>query len=345
MRAELARHRLLQLISGYFSSQAIACAAELRIADELKERPQSVSELAERIGCSQEHLRRLFVVLTSIGLLEQTGDRFQLTSVGNYLRRDLDDSMWSVASFFGTEMYNAMRGLPHTVRTGEAGWTRIIGTPPWEYLRERPDRHQVFDEMMSALCRPEIQAILDAYDFSPHRTVVDVGGGNGSLLFAILEKHREIQGVLFDLPEVIDRAQSQAAKRPEGLRCRYDRGDFFRGFECDGEVYVLRHVVHDWDDHDAITILRNCSRGAPPGARFLIIEEPIEPDERASQAKFMDLALMNDFGGMERTVSQYEKLFGEAGLEVRTLIPTSAPLCIFEAVSKVSGHTPPKRQR
>jgi hypothetical protein len=322
---------MLRLMSGYFVTQAIRCAAELRLADELEGGPKSAEELAEAAGCSVPHLRRLLEALAGVGVFTRSNGRFALTALGDFIRYGRPDGLWPVASLFGDEMYEALMALTSSVRSGRLATSSRVGASLWDYFAAHPERGRVFDEALGALGRDEVAAIVEAYDFSAAHTVVDVGGGNGALLRAILERHAHARGVLFETPGVVDRSERSSDDSGRLARCDRARGDFFAEIVPGGDIYVLKHVLHDWSDEDALRILRSCRAALSARARLLIIEIFLDRPSAYRPADWMSLGIMTAFGGKERTSAELHELCVAAGLAPGRVISTDSPASIMEA--------------
>src|SRR5262245_45055445 len=246
-----------QLIRGYWTTQAIFVAAELRIADLLAERPRSPEDLGKQAGVKGDMLYRVLRALASIGIFAEDADgRFYLTPLAETLRGDSGQRAY--ARLHGQELYRSWGTLLDAVRSGDAGFGLAFGMPAFEYFSKNPDRGAVFDKAMTGHHGAEADPMLEAYDFSQFKEIVDVGGGNGSLLMSILTRHSEMRGVLFDLPRVVDRARPAIESASVGGRCTIVGVDFLESVPGGADVYLLRHIVHDWRDQDAAIILRNC---------------------------------------------------------------------------------------
>jgi len=318
------KNQMNQLIRGYWTTQAIFVAAELRIADLLANGPRDPDDLANEAGVQGHMLYRVLRALASIGIFAETSDgRFQLTPLAETLRSD--GGQRAYAMLHGVELYQSWARLLDAVRTGEAGFVKAFGMPAFEYFGRFPDRGAVFDQAMTGHHGAEAEPMLDAYDFSGFPELVDVGGGNGSLLAAILKRHEGMRGVLFDLPAVMDRAT-------HGDRCRLAEGNFLESVPAGADAYLLRHVVHDWNDEDAARILRNCRTAMKPGGKVLVVEIVVPAGNDPSFAKWMDL-MMVAYGGKERSEEQYRELFRQAGLELARIVPTRAGISIIEGVA------------
>ncbi|HZF30843.1 MAG TPA: methyltransferase [Gammaproteobacteria bacterium] len=325
-----AKNLLVQLALAGVVSHAISCAAELELADLLGDGPLDLEELAVLASCSPSHLHRLLRALSTVGVFALVDGKVALTPAAQWLRRKNADSLWPLVSFFGKEMNSALATLPVTVRTGQAGWNSVFSSPFWQYLDEHPERGQAFDAMMSGLCEQEVDAIVTAYDFSRAETVVDLGGGNGSVLHAVLRRNPDVVGVLFDSPKVVERLRENAAVRAWNGRWRCIAGSFFDSAPT-ADLYVLRHVLHDWPDTSARRILETCRAHCAPAAHILVIEHLVENDNAPSRAKWMDLGMMVNFGGQERTFAEYSALCAAAGLQVSRVIKTKDAISIIEA--------------
>jgi hypothetical protein len=229
----------------------------------------------------------------------------------------------------GSEFRAAWGELLHSTRTGEPGFQRCFGVPFFQYMLEHPHRHAVYDAAMTTIHGGETEPVLEAYDFAGCRSVVDVGGGKGLLLAALLERHPEVQGTLFDLPAVAERAHSTFASLGLESRCRVEGGDFFDAVPRGAAAYLLRHVVHDWEDADAVRILRNCCEAMGEDGSVLVVETVIPPGDAPAFGKWLDLMMLL-VGGRERTREEYASLFAAAGLRLCRVIPTAAEVCILE---------------
>jgi hypothetical protein len=327
----IARLRLSHLITGYCVTQAIACAAKLGIADKLADGPQDLAQLARSTASSPPHLFRLMRALCSIGLFSESLNGFHLTPMSKYLCRNTADSLLPLVELHGEELYVAFGKILENVRTGAPAWDAAFGKSIWNYFRERPDRGELFDTTMRLNHLRDVHDMVSAYDFSKVQSVADLGGGDGSLLRAILDKHGAIKGVLFDLPEVIERASASDTWENLSSRCSLVPGDFFLEMPKGIDLYIFRHVLHDWDDEHCTRILGNCRNAMHPSSRLLVIEALIDNISQKSQTNWSDLGMMI-FGGAERTTSQYEKLLASAGLRVSRIIPCTR-VVLIEACS------------
>jgi hypothetical protein len=325
---ELERKRLLGLINGYSVSQAISCAVQLGLPDLLAERPMTVLELATATRCSALHLAKLIRALTTVGIFVQQAEHVGQTSMSDLLRRDVNESLAAIADLHGQELYTAFSGLLSNIRSGSPAWPATMGSPAWEYFSQFPERGAVFDRAMQAHHAVDLQEIAMSCAVAPERLIVDVGGGDGSMLRAVLGHSPNARGMLIDLPGVIARARSH----PDwtGVEACFDlvAGDMFTDVPAGGDVYVLRHVLHDWDDPHCLRLLRNCRVAMKEGARLLIIERLHIPQSSGAVA-WQDLGIMV-FGGTERGADDYQTLLNQAGLSL-TQIHSLTRCTILEA--------------
>ena len=321
-----------QVFGGAWITQGISVAAELGIADLLAQGPQTAEALATQTSTHSGALYRVLRALAGIGVFaEDDAGRFSLTPLGELLRRDSPFSQRSIAIMMGAEFHAAWGELLHSVRTGEPGFNKRFGASFFAYMQEHPDRHDIYDSAMTGVHGGETEPVIDAYDFSAFRTVVDVGGGNGLALAAILKRHPAVKGVLFDLPAVADRARSTLSATDVHDRLRIEGGDFFSGVPAGANAYVLRHIIHDWEDRDAIAILNECRKVMAPGGRVLIVEMVIPPAGEPGFGRWLDLMMLL-VAGRERTKEEYSRLLSEAGLTMSRVIPTASDVSIIEGV-------------
>ncbi|MFO0965330.1 MAG: methyltransferase [Gemmataceae bacterium] len=321
---------LMEMISGTWRAQALHVAAYLGIADLLATGPRSAADLARATSTNGDCLHRLLRALASVGVFaEDDSGRFALTPLAEPLRADVPGSIRPALLMMGPAFYRAWGELLHSIRTGETAFNQVFGKGFFDYLAERPKEAATFDAAMTAIHGAETEPMLDAYDFSRFGTLVDMGGGNGSNLLAVLKRHPKLRGVLFDLPHVVDRARANI--RAAGLedRCTAVGGSFFETAPP-GDAYILRHIIHDWDDDRSIAILRSCRRAMNPGAKLLVVESVIPPGNTPFTAKWLDLNMMVIPGGLERTEAQYRALYEKAGWRLTRIVPTRLETSVVE---------------
>lgn len=317
---------LRRLIDGFKISQALHVAATLRIADHLADGPRTSDELAESTQAHPGALRRLLGALASVGVMRaHEGDRFGLTEIGDGLRSDADEPLGAWARFSGADpTWQTWGALLHSVRTGESAFAHVHGQPAWEYRVSHPEAAARFDDAMTDLSRRTNRDVLEAYDFGGFGTVVDVGGGHGALLAAILVRHPGVRGVLFDLPHVA-RAPEDPALRD---RLTVVTGSFFDAVPRGGDAYLLKAILHDWDDEDAVRILRRVREAMDGAGAVLVVERDLggaDPETHVS-----DLNMLVSLGGRERSVEEYAALMERAGLRFVAATPARYGLHVIE---------------
>lgn len=327
---------LRQMIMGFRVTQLVFVAARLGIADLLADGARHAEDVAAHTGAHPRTLYRLLRALGSIGFLSETSGRlFELTPLGQSLRSEAPGSLRGLALLYGDEwLYRAYGALLYSVQTGKPAFEHVHGTSFFEYLEQNAGAASVFNEAMTAFSRQEEGAILAAYDFSRFTRIVDVGGGHGSLLAAVLGAYPTVEGILFDQPSVVEGAPSLLAKSGVAQRCQVVAGDFFDQIPAGGDAYVLKRVIHDWDDEQSACILRNCRVAMTNGARLLLSESIVPSGGEPSEAKLFDINMLVSCGALERTEQEYGDLLGAAGFEMARVIPTQSPLSLIEARPK-----------
>jgi hypothetical protein len=329
------RDTLWRMTTAYQVSQAIHVAATLGIADLLEDGARSADELAEATGTHPPALYRTLRALASVGVFaEETDGRFGLTPLAEHLRTDAPGSLRSWAMLMGRPYFFTSWGhLLHSVKTGEAAFPEVYGTTAWEYRAAHPEEGAIFDAAMTGLSGAEAEAVVRSYDFSAIGILVDVGGGEGALLAAILAANPALRGVLFDQPHVVAGAGPLLEQAGVADRCEVVGGSFFEGVPEGADAYLLKSIVHDWDDASAIEILRKCRAAMADTGRLLLVERGIRPGNEPDPAKFIDLMMLVMLGGRERTADEYGRLYAEAGFRLTNIIPaTGSLLVIIEGV-------------
>jgi len=329
------REQISRMLTGYWVSQALYVAAKLRIADSLAVGPKSADELAKASGTQGRSLYRLLRALASLGIFAEEGDRrFALTPLGECLRSDLPGSQWAMAIMVGEEHYQAWGDLLGSVRTGEIAFDKIYGKPVFDYLAERPEQARIFDDAMTGVHGHETSAVLESYDFSAIGVLADIGGGNGTTLCGILKRFPKMTGILFDLDNVVERAKAEVEAAGLSQRCRLVGGNFFESVPGGVDAYLLRHIIHDWDDVKATAILKNIHEKMEGDAKLLVVETVIPPGNEPSFAKLLDLAMLVIPGGLERTEEEYRQLYDNAGFRLSGVVPTRAEVSVIEGKKK-----------
>jgi hypothetical protein len=327
---------VMQMATSHWVSQSIYVAAKLGIADLLAAGAKPYQELATATQTNPAALFRLLRALASLGIVsEGEPGCFAIATLGEYLRSDRADSLQAMAIMNGEEHYRAWGDLLYSVQTGENAFERIYERPIFEYLGQNPSAAETFDRAMTSYSSLEIPAIVASYDFSGIHTLVDVAGGVGSLLLAILAANPQMQGILFDLEAVIDRAKPLVAQSDAASRCQLATGDFFTSVPTGGDAYILKHIIHDWGDDAALAILTACQVAMPVGAKLLLAEQVIPPGNEPFVGKLLDLnMLVMCQGGCERTEAEYRDLLDRAGFDLTQIIPTPSFTSIVEAIRR-----------
>jgi hypothetical protein len=326
--------QLMQMIFGFMNSQAISVAAKLGVADLLAEGAKSADELARATGAHPRSLYRIMRALAGGGIFaeDETG-RFRLTPLAEPLRRDAPDSLRSLAIFFGADWHwRVWSDLSHSAQTGRPAFESIYGKAYFDYLAENPAPAEVFNDAMTSLSASVSAAVVSAYDFSGITKLVDVGGGHGLLLASILEKYPQMSGVLFDAPSVIEGANDVIEAHDVGGRCETVGGDFFASVPAGGDAYIMKHIIHDWEDERALIILQNCHRAMTEGSRLLVVEIVLPEGNTPSLGKFMDLQMLLFLHSYERTEAEYSSLYQRAGFKLTSIVPTLSPYSVIEGV-------------
>lgn len=322
-----------QMLGGYWITQAIYVAAELGIADLLANGPLTVEELANHSNADGKALYRVLRALASAGIFSENGDlTFSLTPLAENLRSDIPGSQRSFAILSGAEFFQTWGGLLHSVRTGEDAFTKIYGKPFFEYMTENPDRHRLYDAAMNGIHDFETEPVINAYDFSRFRSLADIGGGNGLQLAKILKRNSGLNGILFDMPAVAESARPVISGFGLNGRCQIIGGDFFSSVPSGADAYIMRHVIHDWEDDMAVTILRNCRDAMNPGGKVLVVESVIPEGNTPCFGKWLDLMMLL-VKGVERTEAQYRRLFEAAGLKLNRIVATEHEISVIEGTS------------
>ncbi|MEO3757984.1 methyltransferase [Mycobacterium sp. B14F4] len=322
---------MVELILATWVSQAIQAAAELRVADALASGPLSLDHLARRVGADPDALGRLLRALISRGIFRQDRrGRYALNPLAETLRSDADVSMAAAARYYGSPQHREHWSmLVDSIRTGQASIPRLRGKEFFDYLDDEPELAELFNDTMTNISDLAVKSVVDAYPFSG--TVVDVGGGYGRLLAAVLTAAPGTRGVLYDLPQVVANAPALLQKTGVADRVRIDGGSFFERVPADGDIYLLKHVIHDWPDEDAVAILRNVRAAAGPDARVLLVETVIPRHDRDFIGKWADLEMLLGGNGRERDADEYRALLRRSGFELTRIVPTASPFSLVEA--------------
>lgn len=327
------RRVLAQMLVGNQVQQAIYVAASLGIADLLKGGPRGSGELAAATGSHPGSLYRLLRVLASFGIFaEDDQGRFDLTPLAVLLQRDAPESMRALALWSGGVSYRAFGGLEHSVRTGEPAFEEIFGTGFFDYLARNPESGARFDDLMTWNTAP-VAGVLAQYDLSGVGTIVDVGGGRGTMLATILRAHPGMRGVLVDHPRVLESAGSVLEAAGVADRCEKVGADILRQRPPEGDAYLLKSIVHGLDDGEAASLLARCREAVRPGGRLLLVELVIRPGNEPGPAKLMDLLMMVGCHGRERGEEEYRALLTAAGFRVSRILNTRFGYSVIEGAA------------
>lgn len=316
---------LFGIVRGYQHSRAVTVAAELGVADLLRDGPRDVADLAAATSTDPTALYRLLRALAAIGVFTELADRrFALSPMAEFLRRDHPLSMDPAARMFGANyQWQAWSALGHSVETGENAAVHALGVDVWEYRRRHPEHSELFDATMRTMSAGDNPGVLAAHDFGRYAVVADIGGGTGAVLAAVLAAHPAARGILFDQAHVVANAEGVLGAVTE--RVTVVAGDFFDGVPTGADAYLLVRILHDWEDEEALRILRNVRAAMTPEARLVVVESVLGPPNEDPLAKFLDLMMLVSAGGRERTEEEWRALLADAGLElvgVRRATPT-----------------------
>lgn len=327
---------LMQAVGGCFVSQAAYVAAKLGIADLLAELPQTTNALATATNTHERSLYRVLRTLASVGIFTEVEPKvFANTPVSEMLLSDRPGSLRELTIWMGEEPHWRVYGeMLYSVQTGKPAWGRVHGQEAFPYLFEtNKELGHIFNRAMTSFSGQTIPAIVEAYDFSQATVVADVGGGYGHLLAGVLKSNPSSRGILFDVPFVFeDGASALLEKEGVSERVQLVTGDFFKDVPVQADIYMLKHIIHDWDDQQCVTILENIRRSMADNARILIIETVIPAGNEPHFGKVMDMEMLVSPGGIERTGEEFAELLSHAGLKLTRIIPTPSPVCLVEAV-------------
>jgi len=328
---------VMQLASGYMVSSALYTATKLGIAELLKTGPKTSQELAAATGSHEDSLYRLLRALASAGVFQESATRtFELTPVGDLLQADRDDSVRDMVLWLDNPFhFQTHAEMAHSVKTGETVVEKVFGESCFGYLQKDKEVGEVFNRAMTTFSKMLTPAVLDGYDFSwmNGKTLVDIGGGHGHLLTAILEKYPKIQGVIFDLEHVHVGAKSRISDVGLTGRCETAGGDFFAAVPA-ADAYIMKHIIHDWSDEKALTILKNCHQAGRGHTKVILVEAVLTPGNEPSFAKWLDLEMLLLPGGRERTEAEFARLLERSGFALTRVVQTQSPVCVLEAERK-----------
>ena len=323
---------MLQLLSGVLITGAIACLAQLGVPDLLEAGPRTAEDLAVQIGADPRALYRLMRATACVGVLFEDPDhKFSQTPLSAVLRTNANPSLRGFAAMHARDWHGmGWSNLEYCVRTGNQALDKVYGSPIFEFLRERPEEARLFNQAMTDLSSVDAPAVAEAYSFDKIHSIVDVGGGHGSLLAAILSRNPHMKGTLFEAPHVTEGAKNGLLK-PHLDRCTLASGDMFSSVPPAADAYIMKHIIHDWPDEACVKILQACRNGVNAGGVLLVVDCVIQPDNNFSPGKFLDLQMLIFPGGRERTEKEFRELLAASGWRLTRVIPTAAAESIVEA--------------
>ena len=324
---------VFQLMTGHIVASAVNIAARLGLSDRLAQGPRSAGDLARETGVNADALYRLMRALSSLGLYEEMpGRTFALAPAGAAL---CDGPMrWMALWIAGEWNFRVYANAMHSVKTGESAVPVTTGNAVFEDFAKDPELSKIFNDAMTGFSNLVIPAVLEAYDFSGITTLVDIAGGHGAMLAQILQKHPSMKGILFDLDHVVAGAAQTLKERGVADRCSTATGDFFTAVPAGGDAYIMKAIIHDWDDEKAARILENIRRVLPKDGRVLLVESVIPSGNEPGLGKIMDLEMLVMPGGKERTEAEFRALFDRAGYTLTRIVPTKSPMSLIEARPK-----------
>ncbi|WP_437957073.1 methyltransferase [Sorangium sp. So ce119] len=325
---------LLKIIAAEWASRAIYIAVKFELIERLAEGQKPIAELSRSSAIPEDPLRRVLRVLVKLGLLaEHAGDTFELTSLGSCLRAGAKGGLADWTLLWGEEFRDAYGGLPDALRADRTAFDLVFGSSLFEYVGRKPDVARRFDRAMTGLAEFLYAGVVEAFDFKRYATIVDVGGGQGTLLASILRSAPGSRGVLFDQPHVIATAGEPLRKLGVADRCRLEGGDFFQRVARGGDLYVLSNIIHDWDDKSSVAILTQCKEAMGPRGRLLLVEMALGGDSgEPDLARMTDLNMLALTGGKERTREEFAELLAASGFRLERVTPVQPMTCLVEAV-------------
>lgn len=334
-QTETSPMQLLQFANGIVVQQGIHAAAVLGLADLLQDGPLTTAELAQRVEVDEEALYRVLRLLAGHGIFEETAPRtFGNSGLTHYLRSNVPGSLRAVFIFRGSSFfYSPFQEILYSVRTGLSARDKVHGMDSWEFLRRNPEEARIFDEAMTAMSGFVGAAVASAYDFGAWGSLMDVGGGNGILLATILRAHPDLRGVLADQGHVIERARERGFLGGElATRASYEECNFFESIPSGCRAYLIKSVIHDWDDEQARAILKNCRKAVPSDGVLLLVEYCLGDEGKPSFADSVDVVMLVLTGGKERTEEEFRELLTSSGFRLNRVLPTPAGISIIEAM-------------
>jgi len=327
---------LFQICMGYLSSACLNVVARLSVAEELANGPRHVNDIAAACKVNADALYRVMRAVGMVGVFTETEPRkFAQTPMSDLLRQDHPQTLRPFVVFFPNPLhFRSYANLMHSVRTGETTAMPTVGKELFEYLKDDPEESAVFNAAMVNLSQIFIPAVLEAYDFSSTRTLVDVGGGHGSVVASVLQKYPSMKGILFDLPHVVEGAGDFLKSMGVADRCTVVPGNFFESVPAGGDTYIMKNIIHDWNDDRCVVILKNIAARlkGTAGGKLVLLEFAWSPGNNPELGEWADIEMLALPGGRERTADEYRDLFQRAGFRMTRIVPTEVPQSVIEAV-------------
>lgn len=332
MKSSALRDKLKEIVYGFSISQGLYCVAVLGLADYLQDGPKTYEEIAAFAHADPGAIKRILRLLAQKGIFrEDEQGRFLLTFMGEFLRTDAKESMRTeILHMLHPSSWTPWGDLLYSLKTGRAAFPKCFGTNVWEYRAQHRDVSTVFDDMTTTMSQREAEIVCQNLDMENCREIIDIGGGKGGLIAAILSRKKNLRGVLFEQSHVLTGAQELLHAAGVQDRCRIMSGDFFSSVPPGGDVYLLKSIIHNWDDEAAIAILKNCRQAMTPKARIALIESIISPQEPFRY--LMDIHMLVIHGGKERTPEEFKILFDVSGFRLRHIVTDKSGISLIEGI-------------
>jgi hypothetical protein len=323
----------MQMSLGFMVTAACRAALELNIAEQLAAGPKPVVELAHAGNVDEDALYRTLRALATVGIFTETAPRtFANTPASDVFKADHPSRVRDALVFMTNRMhFRAYGEFMHSVKTGKPAVEKAFGMPVFDYFPTDPESNREFNDAMTSMSAMVVPAVLETYDFSGLGTLCDIAGGHGFVLTSILEKHRDLKGILFDLEHVLVGGRERIQKMGIASRCEAVSGDFFKSVPA-ADSYVMKHIIHDWEESKALTILRNIHKAMRGNGKVILIESVISGMNQPDLGKWIDLEMLAMPGGKERTEEEYRDLLAKAGFKLTRVVPNKSPLAVIEAV-------------